>query len=830
MTLLPRDLTHGLRSLRGNPGFTVTALVTLALGIGASTAIFSVLNAVLLRPLPYANPDRLVIITSDMVARNVKDFPLAPGDVAEIRDGGTLFSGIAALQSFNVPMMDENGRAEMISGVASTTNLLSVLGAQVIAGRDFIDVDGTPPPANAGPGGAAQAPAAPPPSSVILGYGYWQSHYGGDRAVVGRMIDLPFGRAEVVGVAPPGLVLLFPPSFRVNRSPDIYVAARVDWAAGSHINVAFRSVARLKAGVTLAAARAQMNTIADALKAETPITKTAGLRLRVEPMRQELVADVRPAVLALMGGVTFVLLIACANVANLLLVRTSRRERELAVRAALGGSRGRLVRKMLVEAFLLSGGGAVLGIGLAMLGVKVLVAIGPRDLPTVGGVSVDPVVLGFTVLAGAAAAVVFGVVPALRASRPDIVGVLRSSGRTSELGGGRVLRNSVVIVEVALAFVLLVGSGLMLRSFAAMTRANPGFQPAGLLTFNARNPQAGSPEAQQTFMSTMRQRLAALPGVTGVTATLAVPFSGANALCRWGPESAINDPEVFQQAYFYVVIPGYFRVMQTKVLAGRTFTEDDNTPTSPSVVIDRVLAAKAFPGEPIASAVGKHLYVRYRSDTPELVNIIGVVDQERTDSPAVDGREQLYFVNGQFNHRAAGTWVVRTGGDPAALGAEIRSVARDINPSMPVMNMQPMSTFLDQARAPTRFSLVLIGTFAIIALILAAVGLFGVLSTIVRQRTAEVGVRMAFGASKENIFRQMVGEGMRLGVVGLVLGLLAAFVLTGAMRSMLVGVAPTDPATFAAIALAFLGIAALSCWLPARRAARLDPSEALRQE
>jgi predicted permease len=485
---------------------------------------------------------------------------------------------------------------------------------------------------------------------------------------------------------------------------------------------------------------------------------------------------------------------------------------------------------MLVGAFLLSGAGAVLGIGLAMLGVKVLVAIGPQDLPTIGRVSIDPTVLGFTVLAGAAAAVIFGVVPALRASRPDIVGVLRSSGRTSELGGGRVLRNSVVIVEVALAFVLLVGSGLMLRSFATMTRANPGFQPAGLLTFNARNPHPVSPEAQRTFMSTMQQRLAALPGVTGVTAALAVPFSGADALCRWGPESAINDPAAFQQAHFYVVIPGYFKVMQTKLRAGRTFTEDDNTVTSPSVVIDRVLAQKAFPGQPFQADVGKHLYARYRSNTPELVNIIGVVDQERTDSPAVDGREQLYFTNGQFTHRAAGTWVVRTGGNPAALGAEVRSVAREIDPSMPVMNMRPMSELLDQARAPTRFSLVLVGTFAIIALILAAVGLFGVLSTIVRQRTAEVGVRMAFGASKERIFRQMVGEGMRLGVVGLVLGLLAAFLLTGAMRSMLVGVAPTDPTTFAAIAVVFLGITALSCWLPARRAAVLDPSDALREE
>jgi putative ABC transport system permease protein len=830
MPLLPRGLAHGVRSLRNNPGFTVTALVTLALGIGASTAIFSVVNAVLLRPLPYPDADRLVVITSDMVARNVKDFPLPAGDVAEMRDGGTDFTGIAAVTSFTTSMLNSDGQAETIRGVAASTNLFSVLGVHVIAGRDFTEADGTPPPRNTGPGAAAPT-TPPPPPTVILGYGYWQSHYAGDRSVVGRMIDVaPGRRAQVVGVAPQGLVLLLPPAFKIIESPDMYVAARIDWAAGSHINVAWRSVARLKPGVTLAAARGQMNTIADHLAVETPIKKTAGYRVRVEPMRQELVADVRSAVLALMGGVTFVLLIACANVANLLLVRTSRRERELAVRAALGGSRARLVRQMLAEALLLSAASAVLGIGLAELGVKVLVAIGPQNLPTVGGVSIDPTVLVFTVLAGAAAAVIFGVLPALRASRPDIVGVLRSSGRTSELGAGRTLRNAVVTIEVALAFVLLVGSGLMLRSFAAMTRAKPGFQPDGLLTFDAQNRQARTPKEEEAFLSTMQQRLAALPGVTGVTATLDLPFSGLDALCRWGPESAINDPEAFQQAFFYAVMPGYFKVMQTKVLAGRTFTEDDNTVTSPSVVIDRVLAAKAFPGKPAAFAVGKHLYARYRSDTPELLNVIGVVDQERTESPAVDGREQLFFVNGQFNHRAAGTWVVRTSGDPAAPGPEIRSLAKEIAPSMPVMNMKPMTDYLADARAPTRFALVLIGTFAGIALVLAAVGLYGVLSTVVRQRTAEIGVRMAFGAPKERIFRQMVGEGLRLGAVGLLLGVLAALLLTGAMRSMLVGVAPTDSATFVAIAAVFLGIAALSCWLPARRAAALDPAEALREE
>ncbi|HEX8725550.1 MAG TPA: ABC transporter permease [Gemmatimonadaceae bacterium] len=823
-----RDFAYGARTLRKNPGFTITAMVTLALGIGATTAIFSVVNAVLLRPLPYPDADRLVVITSDMTARNVQDFPMAAGDVANMRDGGSLFADIAAVQSFDLPTVDEKGETQVLHAAAVSTNLFRTLGARMVAGRDFTDADGTPPPRNVGANGVAAPPAAPPPPpTVILGYGYWQRHFGGDRKVIGTVVTVGQVRGEVVGVAPRGFTLLFPPDFRVNAAPDVYLAARVDWATGSHINVGWRTVGLLKPGVNVGEAQSQMNTVAADLNKQVPIKATAGFRLRVEPMRAELVSGVRAAVLALMGGVTFVLLIACANVANLLLVRASRRERELAVRAALGGKRSQLVVQMLAEALLLSLGGALLGIGLAELGVKLLVAIGPQDLPTIGRVSIDPAVLGFTITAGVAAAVLFGVVPALRASRPDIVRVLRSSSRTSELGGGRRLRNGVVIAEVSLAFVLLVGSGLMLRSFASLTRADPGIDPDGLLTFRVQPPPARDPQATAAFTELMRQRLSGLPGVTGVTAASGLPFSGRVGLCRWGTEAAVNDPAAFQQADFQVVVPGYFKVIRTKVIAGRTFTDADNAFTSTAVVIDRVLAQKAFPGRP---AVGQRLYVRYRSDTPEWVDVIGVVDQERQTSPAVDGREQIYFVDGQFNFGLANTFVVRTAGDPARLESSVRAEVAKINAQVPVMDMRPMSAYVADARKPTRFALALIAAFAAIALVLAAVGLYGVLSTIVRQRTAEIGVRMAFGAPKARIFRQMIGEGMRLSGVGIGLGLLAAFALTRVMRSMLVGVRPTDPGTFAAIAVLFVAIAAVSCWLPARRAAALDPVDALRAE
>ncbi len=822
---------YAARTLRKNPGFTITAVVTLALGIGASTAIFSVVNAVLLRPLPYADPGSLVIVTSDLTARNVNDFQFPAADIKDMRDEGNLFAGLAALQTGKQPVVDDDGHVEEIRAALVTPNLFTLLGTHMTAGRAFTEEDGAPeapPPGGPAPVVAGVTPAgARVPEMVILSYGYWQRRFGGDRGAIGKFIPLGDVRAQIVGVLAPGFELLMPPRFNIERTPDLYGAARIDFGTASRINVQYRLIGRLKPGVSVGAAQSQMDNIANDLKRRFPIKMTAGLRFRVVPMHQEMVADVQPAILALMGGVTFVLLIACANVANLLLVRTSRRERELAVRAALGGSRTRLVRQMLSEALLLALGGSLLGVGLAALGVRLLVAIGPASLPAIGPVAIDPFVLGFTTVAGLLAAAAFGVIPALRASRPDLVQALRASGRTSELGAGRALRNGVVTTEVALAFVLLVGSGLMLRSFVTLSRSNPGFEPDGVLTFQTQNLRLRTPEERLAFIQLFQQRVSGLPGVTGVTAGLPVPFGGQDANARWGTDVAVNDPSAFQQADLNIVLPGYLRVMRMKLIAGRAFTEADNVPTSTVVLIDRVLAAKAFPGH---SAVGKRLYVRYRSNDPEWVDVVGVVEQERRYTPASDGREQIFVTNGQLGHTLAVTWMVRTAGDPARLESSVRSLIAGMDNSVFIGEMKPLSDYVDAARAPTRFALVLIGTFAAIALVLAAVGLYGVLSTIVRQRTAEIGVRMAFGAPKARIFRQMIGEGMRLSVVGVVLGVLSAFALTRAMKSMLVGVAPTDPATFVAIALLFLAIAALSCWLPARRAAALDPANALREE
>ena len=816
-----------IRSLRRTPAFTITAALTIALGIGASTAVFSVVNAVLLRPLPYPDAGRLAIITSDMVPRQVYDFPLAPGDIRQMREGGTLFSGIAVVNSFQTPTVETDGTTQLVRGAMISSNFLSVLGVRVAAGRDFTEADGTPPAVTAGPDGRPAPPTAPPPPpTLILSYDYWQHHFGGNRSVLGTIVRIGQVRGQVVGVAPKGLELLFPPSFHIDRAPDLYLAARIDWATASHLAFGYRAIGRLKPGASMSAAQAQMNTVTADLSRLVPVKKTAGFRLRVVPMHQAMVAGVRSAVLALMGGVVFVLLIACGNVANLLLVRTSRRERELAVRAALGGSRRRLVWRILGESLVIALAGAAIGVGLAEAGIKVLVALGPQDLPTIGRVAIDPTVLAFTAGAAVVAAAVFGIVPAFRASRPDVITILRSSGRTSELGGGRTLRNAVVTMEVALAFVLLVGSGLMLKSFAVLTRAEPGFDPTGLLTFVTAQRVPGPPAAREAAEHLMQQRLQGMPGVTGVTTGYPIPFSGHAASAPWGTQVVVNDPAAFRQADLGIVAPGFFKVVRAQLIAGRTFTEADDTPTSTSVVVDRDLAARAYPGQ---SAVGRQLYVKYRSETAERMTIIGVVDQVRRDSPAADGPEQLYVTEGQVGF-AVDNWFVRTDGDPARLGPSVRSAIASIDPSIPVMNLKPMSAYVEAVRAPTRFALVLVGGFGTIALILAVIGLYGVLSTVVRQRTAEIGVRMALGAPKARIFRQIVGEGMRLGAIGLGVGIVAALALTRSMQSMLVGVRPTDPTTFAGIAVLFLAISALSCWLPARRAAALDPANALREE
>ena len=823
-----KDFAFGVRTLRKNPAFAITALVTLALGIGATTAIFSVVNAVLLRPLPYRDPDQLVLITADLTKRNVRDFPLAPGDLRDMQLNMRQLAGVTGFVSFRISLVNEDGTSDQIRAVSVTPNFFSVLGGTVTPGRDFSEADGVrqPPPVRA-PGDTA-APPPPPPAVAILAYEFWQRRYGGDRNIIGTLVPLGGGKALVAGIAPPRFELLVPPRFGIERTPDVFIAATPDYSAPRN-GVLFRAIGRMNPGVTFHTARAELQQMNNDFDARFPARLTSGNTERMEPLHAELVGDVKSAVLALMGGVLFVLLISCANVANLILVRTSRRERELAVRAAMGGSRSRLVRQMLAEALVLGVSGAALGLVLAQGGINLLLAMGPAHLPRVGDVAIDTKVLAFAVLVSLLAVALFGVVPALRASRPDLMFVLRASGRSAGLGGGGALRSGVAIAEVTLAFVLLIGSGLMLRSFNAVAHVDPGFDSGGVLEFTAQKFDR-DPNARNAWIRLVQQRLSALPGVTAVTAAATLPFDGDGLAwtgARWGTEEAISNPDKYQQGDVYTVIPGYFAAIRTRLIEGRTFTDADNVPTATSIIIDRTLAQKAFPGQ---SAVGKRLSVRYRTAEPEFVTVIGVVDHAHNISLSAPGREAYFVTDGEQGFGVVNRWAVRTSGDAARLATGVRAAMKSIDATVPVTEMKPMDASLDVARAPTRFALVLISIFAGIAALLSAVGLYGVLSSIVRERTNEIGVRVALGAERARIFRLVIGQGVRLSAIGIALGLGSAFALTRVMRTLLVGVSPTDPATFVGISVVFFAIAMLASWLPARRAAGLDPITALRDE
>jgi predicted permease len=830
-----RDFEYAWRTLRKSPAFAVTAVLTIALGIGASTAIFSVVNAVLLKPLPYPQPERLAILWGELRTRGVLDFPFSPPDFDDVRRSATLLEDITGVFPFRTVVSGENAESEQVAAAGVTSNFFRLLGAKVALGRDFTDADCTPPPRPpaAQPGQAAVAPRTPPPTPpttmVIVSHEFWQRRYGSDPQVAGRSINLGAGAgpAQIVGVLAPAFELLFPPKANLERAPAVWIAARADFQNGNRNNVFLRVVARMKLGVTVQQAQSQLDGIAAGLRQRFPIKTTAGFHMRAERMQANIVAAVRPAILALMGAVIFLLLIACANVANLLLLRASARSRELAVRTALGSSRWSLVRQMMAESLLISGCGALAGLLLARLGIDLLISLGPRDLPRLSSISLDTAVLTFTMLAALMAAVTFGIVPALRASRPDIMEILRSTGRTAGLGSGKLLRNAVVMAEVALSFVLLIGCGLMVRSFVALQKAKPGYDPSGLLTLLLPITNARGAEQSAAVVRDIYERFCALPGVTSVSASFPFPLDGGIANARWGKEEALTDPARFQQANVFFVLPGYFETLRTKLIEGRTFTGADNKPNVKLVVIDKVLAAKAFPRQ---SAVGKRLLIRVTTPEPEWFEVIGVVEHQRHESLAADGRETAYFTDGYAGAGSVSRWALRTGGDPGRLVGPVREAIARLDKRLATAEVQPMQTFVDQAQAQTRFSLVLIAIFAAIAALLAAVGLYGVLSSAVRQRTAEIGLRMALGAAPASVFSLVVGHGLKLSAVGIGAGLVAAFSLTRVMRSMLVGVAPHDPMTFAAIAVLFFVISVLACWLPARRAAGLDPTVALREE
>ncbi|MGA8528212.1 MAG: ABC transporter permease [Acidobacteriaceae bacterium] len=824
------------RVLRKNPAFTAIAVITIALGVGASTAIFSVTDAVLLRPLPYKDSGQLVVGGMDLTKRNVHGLPFSNADYLDLKNGTRQqFSDMAGIFSFEVVAQKADGTPEPFTMAVATTNFFDVMGAQIVAGRDFETQDGIPQPTTAGGQGGQQTGNGTPqpprlPQMAILSHEYFVKRYGGNPAVLGHTLGNAGGpNAVIVGVLAPGFRLYFPPEDQVDVAPDVWVANRLDYDATERNDFSIVPVGRLKTGVTVQQAQEAADAVAAEGRRSIPMDASVGYQISLAPMRQHLVAAVQPAILALMGSVIFLLLIACANVANLLLVRASLREHEFAVRAALGANRWRLIAPLFTEACMLAVAGTALGLGLAWAAIRELRHLAPANLPRLDSIGIDGTVLVFAALAGLASAVLFSLAPAWRASQPALMNVLRGASRTSGLASGATLRNTVVMAEVAASFVLLVGSGLMFRSFLELQRIDPGFDAHNLLTFRvlgAAGTGGKTPAEREARRRQIEDRLRAIPGVESVTGSTPFPLTGGYSPVRWGTEAAMSDPSRYQATDLQIVIPGYFETMHTPVLAGRTFTEDDEQPNRNYVVVDEELAKKAFPGQ---SAVGKQIVTRVQTPQPVLVQIIGVVAHQREESLAVPGREQIYFTDAYFGGFTPPRWAIRTERDPASYEGEVRAAIAGLSSSFLVDKMEPDETVVRTAEAGTRFSLLLLLAFAVIAGALAGIGLYGVLATAVRQRTPEIGVRMAMGADRGDIVRLIVRQGMRLSLIGIAVGIVAALVLGRVMMAMLVGVKPTDPLTFAAMAVAFLAIAALASWVPARRAAGLDPKTALHE-
>jgi len=825
-----RDLAFAGRTLRKSPIFALTAAITIAMGVGASTAIFSVTNAVLLRPITYQNPDQLVIIPSDMRNRGVKDFPFSNAGFIDLREGTKdEFQGLAGVFTFPNTLTGEDGMPEQVRMGVVTTNYFQLVGAKIELGRDFSDADGQPQPPPPPPGTKTATPPQRLPLMAIISYEYFQRKFGSDPSVIGKSLNKgkPFS-PQIVGVLAPHFQIYFPPSSELEAAPDIWIANRLGYDAAQRNGVSMRVIGRLKPGVSIQRAQDAADQVAAEARKNFAIENTAGYAIRVEPMKQHLVAEVRPAILALMGAVIFLLLIACANVANLLLVRATSRQRELAIRSAIGAGWWDLARQILSEALLLTTIGAIGGLGIAWLGIHQLLIIAPKYLPRLDTVQIDSTVLIFTVIASLVAAAIFGLPPAWRAARPDVMLVLRGTSRSEGLAGGGLSRKIFVGVEVALAYVLLIGSGLMVRSFIELQRIDIGFNSHGLLTFQVQSDRF-PPTQQERAVATrqLQDRLRAIPGVQSVTAATPFPLTGGFSPIRWGTADALADNSKYKAVDPLIVLPGYFETMHTPLLEGRTFTDDDNQPGRNFVVVDKILADRAYPGQ---SAVGKRILIRIQTPEPVWVEIIGVVAHERAVSLNEPGREQAYFTDAYVGSGASNFWALRTGTDPSKLGNEVRSAIKAIDPHILITDMLPMDSVVEKAQSGTRFSLLLIGAFAVIAVLLAGVGLYGVLATVVRQRTAEIGIRMALGAQPRNIFQLVVGQGLRLTAIGVAAGLLAAFAVTREMTSMLVGIKATDPLTFVTMAVAFFLIAAASSWLPAWRAASVDPITALRNE
>jgi putative ABC transport system permease protein len=807
MEILWQDVRFGVRMLVKSPTFTIVAVLALALGIGANSAIFSVVNTILLRPLPYPDPDSLVMVWEERAkAGYPRDTP-SPANFISWKEQSQTLLGMSAYTNLSVSLTGV-GEPERIEGQRVSASLFPLLGVEPHMGRAFL-------PEEDQPGGNRVA---------MMSHGLWQRRFGSDPNIVGKALTLNGESRTIVGVMPANFE--FP-----SREIEIWVpiAFPPEEAArrGAHF---LQVIARTKPGVSVEQAQAEMHTVAAGLQQQYPQTNTA-VGATLIPLHEHLVGDIRPALLILLGAVGFVLLIACVNVANLLLARASARQKEIAVRIALGAGRLRLIRQFLTESILLAGMGGVVGLLLAVWSIKLLTAFIPANISQAKSISIDAGVLLFTVGISLLTGLIFGLAPALQASRFSLNDTLKEGGRDSTSGGrgGRV-RNLLVVTEIALALVLLIGAGLLINSFWHLRNVDPGFQTDHLLTMKVVLPPLKYPDTgrRAAFYDELTQRVQALPGVRAASVTTNLPLTNrGNAMgftVEGRPEPA---PGQTSSAVTRVVSPNYFQTMGIKLLRGREFTDQDSADAPVVLVVGETMAKRFWPGE---DPVGKRLKFGSFNSTAAWLSVVGVVKDVKHFELNTNDREQVYLSYKQAGFFEPRDLVVRTEVEPLGLAASVRSAVWGIDKDQPVSNIRTMDEIVSESVARQRFNTLLLGIFAVVALILASIGIYGVMSYSVTQRTHEIGIRMALGAQALDVLKLTVGQGLKLVLLGLFIGLAAAFGLTRVMSSLLFGVSPTDPITFVVIPLVLFAAAMLASYIPARRAARVDPLIALRNE
>jgi putative ABC transport system permease protein len=817
MSTLVHDLRYALRALRRTPGFTAAAVAALALGIGATTTIFTVVNGVLLRPLQYEAPDRLVNIWNDL-GQGAQSLPaVSPLDFRDYKERSRTIEDFAAAAEGNVANLRGNltgeGEPERADVVTVTANFFPLLGVRPLLGRQF----------------QPEEEVVNGPHVVMLSYRLWQRRYAADPSLVGKTIQIDGVAHEVVGILPRNFTLQLPKEAFQVTDGDLWAPIQFDYGQPLPRNLTFFTVfGRLAPKVTMEQAQAEMNLIAEQFRSEFKEHAASNLRIRAVPLHYDVVKHARPALLVLLGAVGMVLLIACANVANLLLVRGTTRQAEFALRAALGASRGAMIRQVLSESLLLALAGGGLGLGITLGALEVLRRLHPANLPRLADVRMDGTVLLFTVVICAVTSVLFGLVPALRAAATDPQEHLKSGGRGGSAGDRRRARSLLIVAEVALSVVLLVGAGLLIRSFIALQRVDPGYDGSDVLTFELSMPSGKYPGGapRRAFFRELRERLAALPGVTTVGLVSQLPLTGSGPLSpfAYNEETARNFESVTADGRS--VSPEYFETMDAKLLAGRTFTYQDSIGTPPVIIVDETLAKLAWPGQ---NAVGKQLQLAPTGDPNAFSEVVGVVEPMRQHDLTRDILHQIYYPIGQGTPTNM-TFVVETTLDPASLIPTVRRTVNEMDPDLPLSRLTPMSTYLTEGQAHARFSLVLMSVLGAVALLLTAVGVFGVISYSVSQRTREFGIRLALGEDPRHTRLNVVMGGMRLVLISIAIGLVGSLLVTRLIVGLLYHVSPADPVTFAGIGVLLGGVALLACYLPARRATRVDPALALRSE